>query len=196
MDRLIGIDFGRKRTGVAASDPLGIFASALDTVDSTKIIEYLQNYAASETITRFVVGWPTNMDGTPSEAAADVEAFQKGWTKSSTSENNALTITLTCKSFFIIYLAGNPQVKGDPKGNYIANYQNKAESSDKGELKWAADMTCKQSNASTIVNNGNGWENPCCIILIDKENAATYDISIKMENAGDPGILLAFGYCA
>ena len=77
MDRLIGIDFGRKRTGVAASDPLGIFASALDTVDSTKIIEYLQKYAASETITRFVVGWPTNMDGTPSEAAADVETFLK-----------------------------------------------------------------------------------------------------------------------
>jgi putative Holliday junction resolvase len=77
MDRLIGIDFGRKRTGVAASDPLGIFASALDTVDSTKIIEYLQKYAASETITRFVVGWPTNMDGAPSEAAKDVEVFLK-----------------------------------------------------------------------------------------------------------------------
>ena len=43
MDRLIGIDYGRKRTGLAASDPLGIFASALDTVPSAKIIEYLKN---------------------------------------------------------------------------------------------------------------------------------------------------------
>ena len=43
MDRLIGIDYGRKRTGLAASDPLGIFASALDTVDYKKVIEYIKN---------------------------------------------------------------------------------------------------------------------------------------------------------
>ncbi len=75
MDRLIGIDFGRKRTGLAASDPLGIFASALDTVDSTKIIEYLKKYAQKETIVKFVMGWPMNMDGRPSEAMADIQAF-------------------------------------------------------------------------------------------------------------------------
>lgn len=75
MDRLIGIDFGRKRTGLAASDPLGIFASALDTVDSTKIIDYLKKYAQKETIVRFVMGWPMNMDGRPSEAMADIQAF-------------------------------------------------------------------------------------------------------------------------
>ena len=77
MDRLLGIDYGRRRTGLAVSDPLGIFASALDTVDSTKLIEYIKNYAAGETITRFVVGWPVNMDGKPSEAAADVEQLLK-----------------------------------------------------------------------------------------------------------------------
>ena len=75
MDRLLGIDYGKKRTGVAVSDPLGIFASPLETVDSTKIIDYLKNYARNETITRFVVGWPVNMNGAPSEAAADVERF-------------------------------------------------------------------------------------------------------------------------
>ena len=75
MDRLIGIDYGRKRTGLAASDPLGIFASALDTVPSAKIIDYLQKYSEKETITRFVVGYPMNLDGRPSEAAADVNAF-------------------------------------------------------------------------------------------------------------------------
>ena len=77
MDRIIGIDYGRKRTGLAVSDPLGIFASALDTVPSAKIIEYIKNYAASERISRFVVGYPRNMDGKPSEAAADIEAFLK-----------------------------------------------------------------------------------------------------------------------
>lgn len=77
MDRIIGIDYGRKRTGLAVSDPLGIFASALDTVEGTKIIEYLQKYARNETITRFVVGYPLNLDGRPAAAAADVDAFLK-----------------------------------------------------------------------------------------------------------------------
>ena len=75
MERLIGIDYGRKRTGLAASDPLGIFASALETVPSAKIIDYLQKYSEKETITRFVVGYPMTLDGRPSEAAADVDAF-------------------------------------------------------------------------------------------------------------------------
>ena len=70
MDRLIGIDYGRRRT-------LRIFASALDTVDSAKLIDYLKNYTEKETIERFVVGYPVNMDGSPSEAQADVDAFLK-----------------------------------------------------------------------------------------------------------------------
>jgi putative Holliday junction resolvase len=81
MDRLIGIDYGLRRTGIAASDPLGIFASALETVDSTKLIDFLKNYAKEETIIRFVVGYPVNMDGKPSEAAADGEAFLKTLSK-------------------------------------------------------------------------------------------------------------------
>lgn len=77
MNRTIGIDYGRARVGVAVSDPLGIFASPLETVPSAKIIEYLQKYALSETIIRFVVGYPRNLDGRPAEAAADVDVFLK-----------------------------------------------------------------------------------------------------------------------
>ena len=77
MDRIIGIDYGRKRVGVAVSDPLGIFASALETVQSAKIIEYLKNYAQKENVVRFVVGYPINMNGAPSEAAKDVDIFLK-----------------------------------------------------------------------------------------------------------------------
>ena len=77
MDRIIGIDYGRKRVGVAVSDPLGIFASALETVHSAKIIEYLKNYAQKETIVLFVVGYPLNMNGAPSEAAKDIDVFLK-----------------------------------------------------------------------------------------------------------------------
>ena len=77
MDRIIGIDYGRKRIGIAVSDPLRIFASPLETVQSAKIIEYLKSYSAGERIVRFVVGYPINMNGKPSEAAADVDIFLK-----------------------------------------------------------------------------------------------------------------------
>lgn len=77
MDRIVGIDYGRKRVGVAVSDPLGIFASALETVHSAKIIDYLKNYSLRERIVGFVVGYPMNTDNTPSEAAADVDVFLK-----------------------------------------------------------------------------------------------------------------------
>ena len=77
MDRIIGIDYGRKRVGIAVSDPLGIFASALDTVQSAKIIEYLKKYAENENVVLFVVGYPINMDGRPSEAAKDIDIFLK-----------------------------------------------------------------------------------------------------------------------
>ena len=75
MDRIIGIDYGRARVGLAQSDPLGIFASPLETVPATKIIEYLQKYALTEPIIKFVVGYPLNLDGRHAEAAADVDAF-------------------------------------------------------------------------------------------------------------------------
>lgn len=75
--RTIGIDYGSARVGVAVSDPLGIFASPLETVASAKIIDYLQKYSISEKVERFVVGYPINLNGDPSEAAADVDAFIK-----------------------------------------------------------------------------------------------------------------------
>ena len=77
MDRIVGIDYGKKRVGVAVTDPLGIFASALDTVHSAKIIDYLKIYASKENVVRFVVGYPKNMNGMPSEAAKDVDIFLK-----------------------------------------------------------------------------------------------------------------------
>ena len=76
MDRIIGIDYGSARVGLAMSDPLHIFASPLETVPSAKIIEYLQKLTRTQRVERFVLGWPTNMDGRPSSAAADVQAFR------------------------------------------------------------------------------------------------------------------------
>lgn len=75
MSRTIGIDYGRARVGVAMSDPLGIFASPLETVLSANIIDYLKKIAETETIERFVLGYPLNLDGRKAEAAADVDVF-------------------------------------------------------------------------------------------------------------------------
>jgi len=75
MERIVGIDYGKKRTGIAVSDPLGIFASALETVPSAGVIEYLKNYTQRESIIMFVVGYPLNMNSEPSEAAKYVDQF-------------------------------------------------------------------------------------------------------------------------
>ncbi len=76
MDRIIGIDFGSARTGLSVSDPLQIFASALDTLPSAKIIDYLKKYeGGGEHIVRFVVGYPLNLNGAPAQTAPQVDSF-------------------------------------------------------------------------------------------------------------------------
>ena len=77
MERIIGIDYGRKRVGVAVSDPLGIFASALDNIPAAKIIDYLKYYTQNNKVSRFVVGYPMNLNGRPAECAQYVDIFLK-----------------------------------------------------------------------------------------------------------------------
>jgi putative Holliday junction resolvase len=77
MKRLVGIDYGKKRVGVAVSDPLMIFASPLETVPTANIINYLKTYTSKEEVEKFVVGYPINMNGAPSEAAKDIDIFLK-----------------------------------------------------------------------------------------------------------------------
>lgn len=77
MKRIIGIDYGKKRVGVAVSDPLMIFASPLETVPTANIINYLKTYTSKEEVEKFVVGYPVNMDNKPSEAAQYVDGFLK-----------------------------------------------------------------------------------------------------------------------
>lgn len=77
MKRIIGIDYGKKRVGLAVSDPLGMFASALETVPTANIIEYLKTYASNVEVEKFVVGYPMNLNNRPSEAAQYVDVFLK-----------------------------------------------------------------------------------------------------------------------
>jgi putative holliday junction resolvase len=58
VGRILAFDFGQKRTGIAATDPLQIIASALTTVETKKVFEFLANYLAIEKVNCFVVGFP------------------------------------------------------------------------------------------------------------------------------------------
>lgn len=73
MERIVGIDYGKKRSGIAISDPLGIFASPLETVPSTGIVDFLKNYTQKEQVKLFVVGYPMDLQNRPAEAAKYVD---------------------------------------------------------------------------------------------------------------------------
>jgi putative Holliday junction resolvase len=77
MLRIIGIDYGKKRAGLAVTDPLHLFATALDTVPTGELIGFLQRYLQKEPTERFVVGYPKNLNNAPAEAAQYVDAFLK-----------------------------------------------------------------------------------------------------------------------
>jgi putative holliday junction resolvase len=75
MARVLAIDFGLKRTGIAVTDPLQIIASALMTVPTAEVFEFLQRYCAAESVECFVVGLPLYPDGNPGQIAPQVDAF-------------------------------------------------------------------------------------------------------------------------
>ena len=75
MKRIIALDFGTKRTGVAVTDPMQIIASGLDTVLTTDLISFLKSYMVTEPVSTIVLGEPKQMDNTPSESEAAIGSF-------------------------------------------------------------------------------------------------------------------------
>ncbi|MBP3547120.1 MAG: Holliday junction resolvase RuvX [Alistipes sp.] len=73
MPRLIAIDYGTKRTGLAVTDPLGIIASPLETVETKQLERYLADYFKREDVAVIVVGYPRQMNGQPSETMRYIE---------------------------------------------------------------------------------------------------------------------------
>ena len=73
--RILAIDFGQKRTGIAVTDELQIIASGLTTVPSASAIDFLRDYFAKEKVSKVIIGEPRQMDNTPSESTAIIEAF-------------------------------------------------------------------------------------------------------------------------
>jgi putative Holliday junction resolvase len=75
MPRILAIDYGIKRTGIAVTDELQIIASGLTTVPSETAIVFLKDYFSKETVAKVLIGEPKQMDGTPSESTAVIEKF-------------------------------------------------------------------------------------------------------------------------
>ena len=82
MARILSIDYGQKRTGIAVTDDFQIIASGLTTIPSTDIIAYLKTYFSKENVETVIIGEPKQMNGLPSESTEIIEAFVEKFKKS------------------------------------------------------------------------------------------------------------------
>lgn len=77
MARILAIDYGLKRTGIAVTDPLQIIASALTTIESSKIFTFLGEYIKKEEVELILIGDPRNLDDSPTDISNDVHRVIK-----------------------------------------------------------------------------------------------------------------------
>ena len=77
MGRILAIDYGLKRTGLAVTDPLKIISSALDTVYTTELLAYLENYFSKEEVELVVIGMPKNLKNEDTDSTPFVRKFIK-----------------------------------------------------------------------------------------------------------------------
>ena len=81
MGRILSIDYGSKRTGLAVTDPLRIIANGLATVPTHELFDFLRQYMRQEQVDEVVIGRPTQPNGKPSENLRRVEEFVRRWRK-------------------------------------------------------------------------------------------------------------------
>jgi putative Holliday junction resolvase len=79
--RILSIDYGKKRTGLAVTDPLQLIAGGLATVSTSGLFDFLQEYISREEVERIVIGEPRQPNGQPSENLARVQQFVNRWHK-------------------------------------------------------------------------------------------------------------------
>ena len=77
MGIIVALDFGKKRTGIAITDPLQLIASGLTTVDTKDLISFLKDYCSKTSVETFVVGLPKQMNNQPSESEQFIQPFLK-----------------------------------------------------------------------------------------------------------------------
>lgn len=81
MSRVMMLDYGKKRTGVAATDPLRIIATSLGTVETKDLVDFLKKYFSQESVSLVLIGYPLNTDDSPTHATPLVEGFIKAFKK-------------------------------------------------------------------------------------------------------------------
>jgi putative Holliday junction resolvase len=79
--RILSIDYGKKRTGIAVTDPMQIIANGLATVSTSELFDYLKNYISQEEVERVIIGKPLQTNGQPSENLQRVVQFVNRWRK-------------------------------------------------------------------------------------------------------------------
>ncbi|MEY3059825.1 MAG: hypothetical protein RL000_1177 [Bacteroidota bacterium] len=72
MARILAIDYGKKRTGLAVTDPLKIIANGLTTINTQELFDYLKDYIAKEEVEKIIIGLPYQLDGSPTDATPSV----------------------------------------------------------------------------------------------------------------------------
>ena len=81
MARILSIDYGKKRTGLAVTDPLQLIAGGLATVATHLLFDYLKDYVSREQVERIVIGEPKQADGNHSENMVRITPFVNRWRK-------------------------------------------------------------------------------------------------------------------
>ncbi len=79
MSRIIAIDFGLKRTGVAVTDPLKIIATSLTTVNTNEFFTFFENYHKNEKIEELVIGYPKHLNNQDVEIVEDIKKFAENF---------------------------------------------------------------------------------------------------------------------
>ncbi|MFC5271311.1 Holliday junction resolvase RuvX [Adhaeribacter terreus] len=112
MARILAIDYGNKRTGLAVTDPLQIIANGLETVPTHTLLTYLKNYIQKENVEAIVVGMPKRLDNTPTDTTAAVTGLvRKLKTEFPAQQIHLVDERFTSKIAFQTMLAGGLKKK-------------------------------------------------------------------------------------
>jgi putative holliday junction resolvase len=117
MGRIMGIDYGKKRTGISVTDPLQIIVTGLDTIETSDIHDFLRKYFKSELVEKVVIGLPTHKDGSFTQIKGDIDNLA-GFI---TNLSNDIEVAFTDESFtsheskFILVQSGIKKQKRQEK---------------------------------------------------------------------------------
>jgi putative holliday junction resolvase len=119
MGRLLAIDYGLKRTGLAVTDPLKIIATALTTVATKDLMVFLKEYTSNEEVESFIVGMPVNLEGKDTDSTASVRKFVENLNKNFPQHSTYLE-----DERFTSKIAMDAMIEGGKSKSYRRNKSN------------------------------------------------------------------------